>query len=66
MAKRTKEDEAKKTRIAVQYPKFKTLEAQIAFQIGLALAFNALARVFDDTTDNMLEKGEDVLKKMRG
>lgn len=59
MAKRTKED-----RISVTYPKFNTIEEQIAFQIGLTLAFNSLARVFDSTTHAILEKGENILKDL--
>ena len=64
MEKKVKEDEIKRVRIAVQYPKFKTLEEQVAFQVGLTLAFNGLAQVFDDATNKMLEQGENVLKDL--
>lgn len=61
MAKRKEEDE---TRAKVQLPKFKTMKEQVAFQIGITLAFHALAGVFGSTTDAMLKKGELVLKDL--
>lgn len=62
MAKRAKQED--KTKTSVTFPKFKTLSEQIAFQIGLAISFNTIMRILNDTNNSMLMKGEEILKDM--
>lgn len=60
--KKIKADSADSIKQHVTYPDFKTLDEQKAFQLGMCIAFNAIADTFRGTSRVVLDRGEEILK----